>query len=83
MKIGNLPESGIHAKLNKWYWGIEILKCPRTMIGVIRPQLFLCFVKFIDYGEPYKINGRKEVKKGGYKTFTSPYGLRIEISKYR
>lgn len=84
MIIGKIPKHGAAIELNKWYFGMEILKCPPSMVGIFRPYILFIFVKFKDLGEPYKINGREENKVGGWKYWTSPIGIefRFKITRY-
>ena len=82
MKIGIRPDEYGQAKLGKWYVGIEILKCPRYQIRVFRPFIFIWCVKWEDFGEPDRLNGREEKRKGIIKTWTSPIGIFVEITKY-
>lgn len=81
MKIGALPDRGSMLEIGKWYFGLEIRKCPPSMIRVFKPWLFVWFVKVIDDGEPGKIGGRERKQKGGYRDFTFPYGISIQIFK--
>lgn len=81
MKIGKLPDRGSELEIGKWYAGFEIRKCPPSMIRVFKPYLFVWCIKVIDHGEPHKIGGRERKQKGGYKYFTFPYGIVIEIYK--
>jgi hypothetical protein len=83
MKIGRLHKMGEAIKLNKWYVGIEILKCPPTMVGIFRPYFFFICVKFKTLGEPYMIGGKKEEKIGGWKRWSSPIGIVFEIIRYK
>lgn len=84
MIIGNLPKDrGVQLDLNKWYFSLEIKKCPPNMIGIIRPHVFICLMKILDYGEPQIMNGREMKKKGFYRRFNSPYGFNFEFHKYK
>ena len=83
MVIGtSLPQYGNLVELNKWYFGIEILKCPPSQIKIFRPFIFIYCVKYLDLGEPGKLNGRPEKKIGGFKRLTCPYGIKLEIVKF-
>lgn len=80
MRIGNYDYNiGDSIPLNKWLFSIEVLKCPPQMIGVIKPCVFLVCTKIIEAGEPWKVNGKPEVKKGGWWSWTVPYGLIVDI----
>ena len=84
MKIGIFPrDKGEAIELNKWYFGIEILKCPPSQIGIFRPYIFLLCVKFKQLGEPYMIGGKEEKKIGGWKQWSSPFGINFEITRFR
>ena len=81
MTIGKIPQPGESMILNKWYFGIEILKYPpyqHYQGFAFKPYFFILYMKVIDYGtEFYEKNGRPQIKKGGYKIFTLPFGFCI------
>lgn len=81
MTIGKLPKQGEAMVLNKWYFAIEILWHPpyqHYQGFAFRPYIFILYMKMIDYGTEFlEINGRPQIKKGGYKTFTLPFGFCI------
>ena len=82
MRIGNFSlKTGEMQPLNKWLWCIEILRCSpsRYPRHIFKPYIFICFTKFIEYGEPYKLNGKEDIKKGDWKYWESPIGLYWEI----
>jgi len=79
MKIENKPMMGGATELNKWYFGIEILKCPPSMFRVFKPFIFIWWFKIIEEGELWKIGGKAGKKKGGWWHWTSPKGISIEI----
>lgn len=81
MRIGNLPDRGDAKELNKWYWEIELLSCPRTMCRVFKPTLIIILVKWESFGEPWRFGGAEEKRIGGRKDFTFPWGIIIEIVK--
>ena len=84
MKIGNVPIHRNELKLNKWYIGLEINKCPPTMFGVFRPHIFIIFVKFKQFAEPYDLLGNEnEIKIGGWKSWSSPIGIELKIRRYK
>ena len=60
MKIGNHPLRRNELKLNKWYIGLEIHKCPPTMCNIFRPYIFIICVKFKQFAEPYDMLGNEE-----------------------
>lgn len=68
--------------LNRWYIGIEFLKCPPSQWGVFRPTIFFICMKITDYGEPYKLDGRPQKKKGGWKEWRCPIGIHFSIERY-
>lgn len=75
MKLGNRPQSGEEYKLNKWYFGIEFRKCPPWECNVLRPFIFVYFLKVKDDGNEHKDVGfRKE--------FLSPIGINFRITRY-
>lgn len=77
MQLGTLPKAEEMASLDRWYIGVEFLRCPFTMGGVFRPEIRVWCFKVIDYGEPYKMFGSEPVRKGFFWKFTSPVGLRF------
>ena len=81
MTIGKMPKQGELMILNKWYFAVEILWHPPYQCYqgfAFRPYFFFLYMKVIDYGtEYYQPNGIQAVKKGGYKTFTFPFGFCI------
>lgn len=83
MHIGNKPKIGERPFLNKWYYGIEILRYPKCMWGkgFYKPSITVYLVKWLQLGEYWKINGEEEKKIGGWKTFTSRYSLTIDFRK--
>lgn len=83
MRIGNLPKPGESTPLNKWTISIEISKCPPWMIprGAFKPYINIVCVKFSDFGEPGKIDGRPEKYVGGWRKWVSPFGIRITIER--
>lgn len=82
MRIGIKPDIGESGKLNKWYFGIDFLRCPPSQVGIFRPSIFIWCVKWLDHGEPGMFNGRPEKRKGHWKEFNFPWGIRIEIIKF-
>ncbi len=82
MKIGNLPLEGEATVLNKWYIGIEILPYPpyRCYRGfAFKPYILIVCMKTTDFGTEYfQVNGTPGKQKGGYKSFTFPFGFCIE-----
>jgi hypothetical protein len=83
MRIGNFQyRIGEAIQLNKWLFSIEIGKCPPHMFGIFRPYINLIFIKIIDEGEPYKIDGRPSVQKGGVWRWVCPFGISIEFRKF-
>lgn len=83
MRIGRFPNRGEVAELNKWYFGIEILKCPPTQVGIFRPYFFFVCLKFKQLGEPYMIGDKEEKKIGGWKSWSFTFGFRFEVIRYR
>lgn len=81
MIIGNKPKLGTEIQINKWYWCIELLKCPPTMINIFKPYLFIMLVRFKDLGQPCQMGGSPEKKIGGWKQWSFPIGLEIRIIK--
>ena len=81
MILGIKPKLGEQGDLNKWYYGIEIIKCNPQILGILKPYILIWFIKWFDFGEPYTLNGRKEKRKGIIKRFEFPYGIRIEFFK--
>jgi len=81
MILGIKPKLGEQGDLNKWYYGIEIIKCNPQIAGILKPYIFIWCIKWLDFGEPYMLNGRKEKRKGFTKRFEFPYGIRIEFFK--
>lgn len=66
---------------DKWHIGVRILKCSPRKMGIFQPEIMFCFVKWQDFGEPYKLDGRPEKKMGGWKTFEFPWGISIKIHR--
>jgi len=67
-------------EINKWYIGIEILKCPPTMRDVFKPYFFVMFMKYIDFGDFHiRPDGRPAKVKGGWKMWSFPIGIEIRI----
>lgn len=83
MIIGNKNmKQGERPQLNKWYWCIEISKCPPTMINIFKPYLFIMLVKYKSiHNLCSRIDTSIEDKIGGYKQWSFPIGIRIEIIK--
>lgn len=79
MRIGKRPDWGDAWKLNKWYFGIEFLRCPPGRINIFRPFIFLWFVKWEDFGERHLINGRIEKRKGITKEWNSPIEIEFKF----
>lgn len=81
MTIGKLPKPGEALILNKWYFAVEILLHPpyqHYQGFAFRPYVFILYMKVTDYGtEMYERNGRPRKQKGGYKSFTFPFGFCI------
>lgn len=75
MKLGITPTAGELAPLNKWYWGIELLKHPYSMFRGFRPQVNVWCIKITEYGEYGKKNGKFEKTKGFYRTFLCSWGI--------
>jgi hypothetical protein len=82
MKIGNKPKERGTVQLNKWYFFIEILKCPPVMFGVFKPYITIGLVKFIKTSD-YEFNGGKDIYKGGWKSWSSPIGIEFRINRYK
>lgn len=81
MKIGNLPPIGERPQLLKWYFEIEIRLRPPFKKGVFQPWLRICCVKFIEFGEWGRQDGKEEIKKGGWKHWVFPWSIYIEITR--
>lgn len=80
MKIANFKhEIGEAVPVGKWLFAIEILKCPPSMCRVFKPYISLIFTKIIEAGEPWKIDGKPQIKKGGWWSWTCPKGISIKI----
>ena len=80
MKIANYKhEQGETVPTGKWLFSIEIVRCPPYMHKVFKPHIFIVFAKIIDPGEPYKLDGRPMKKKGGWWSWTLPFGIVFEI----
>jgi hypothetical protein len=79
MKIGNLPEIGKRAELGKWYFWLEIYSRPSYILKGLRPCVFFGVRKYLDFGEPQKLDGRLECSIGFSKYWISPRGIVIEI----
>lgn len=43
------------------------------------PWVFVAIVRFVEFGEPWMLGGKKEMKKGGWWYWTCPRGIWIEI----
>lgn len=82
MTIGIKPNEGERTKLDKWYIGIEFLKCPPSQYGIFRPTIYVWCIKWKDFGEPGVFNGAEEEVIGGLKRFYFPYGISINITKF-
>lgn len=83
MTIGSsLPKNGAQAELNKWYFGIQFLKCPPSQWKIFRPYIFVYCVKFLSFGDPYVLGGKKKDQIGGWKSWSCPFGISIEITRY-
>lgn len=83
MTIGSIPKYGEQMKLNKWYFGVEILKYPSTVHYqgfALRPSILILCMKVTDYGtEHLQADSRPREQKGGWKRYTFPFGIQINI----
>lgn len=83
MNIGNLPKDfykGASFELNKWYIWLTVLPRSPHRFRVFRPYFIFGFIKIIDSGEPTRLDGRPEKRKGIYKKWEFPIGLSVEIN---
>lgn len=80
MRISSLPVGDI-VELNKWYYCFELRKCPYSMVRVFRPWLRVALFKVLDAGELGRLGGRPRIERGGFRDFTFPFGIFIEIIK--
>lgn len=80
MRIANFKyeEQGA-IPIGKWLFCLEIVKCPPYMYKVFKPNIRIVFAKIIDPGEPYKLDGRPIKKKGGWWSWTCPFGIVFDI----
>ena len=83
MIIGRIPKRGELPELNKWYIGLELKARPDYMTSsCFRPFLLVCCMIIFDHGEEHvRFDGRPRVKIGGWRFFTSKYGVYFEIIK--
>jgi hypothetical protein len=82
MKIGRKPDDFRLPDIGIWYVGIEIRKCPPWTIGAFRPWIFIWAFKVLDHGEPGKLDGRPERKRGGYWYGAFPYSIELIITRH-
>ena len=81
MRIGNFkPKVGELLPLNKWLWCIEIKRCSpyRYHRYIFKPFIFICFAKFIEFGDPFSLNP-VDKKKGFFFSKESPIGIYAEV----
>lgn len=85
MRIANFKHNhGDTLPLGRWLFSFEIMSCPAWSIHTFRPLLRIVCTKIIREGEYGVTNGRPTEKRGGWWTWSSPYGVHFdfEIVKY-
>ena len=48
MILGIKPKLGEQGDLNKWYYGIEIIKCNPQILGILKPYILIWFIKWFE-----------------------------------
>lgn len=80
MKISNFKRlENMQIPLNKWLFFIEIRRCRPDRVGIFKPYFSCGLVKFTDFGEMDRLDGRPQKKKGGWWSGEFPVGIAIEI----
>lgn len=86
MKIANFKHvPGEMPPRNRWLLSIEIGRCPKNTYpkGIFKPYIDIVCFKFLDgfYEQKRQLDleGALKYRKGFFRTYVSPIGIKIEI----